>query len=184
MGEKKKLKPFEMLARQMQAAVDFERLARSGVFSSSITRSSVVPMFPPGLSTAYCNVNPLKVEIPATTIPDPALKDRYFIPGPPSKAAMREVRRKIAQGGKFLQITKSPNIYHLRVAADDERNLLDRESEHHFGDWHVEEIEDDRPRLLESFDHFDDAVAYVNRVLSEREDEDAQKYASVGEVPC
>lgn len=88
---------------------------------------------------------------------------------------------------KLLQITKAPEAFLLRLPASAPENLLGRQGHRHFGDWRVEVIEDDRPFLLESFDEYDEAVAYVAHVLRTIGDEGADiedEYASVGEVPC
>lgn len=88
---------------------------------------------------------------------------------------------------KFLQITKASESFLLRLPASAPENLLGRQGHRHFGDWHVQLIEDDRPFLLESFDEYDEAVAYVAHVLRTNADEaaeDVHEYASVGEVPC
>lgn len=102
-----------------------------------------------------------------------------FTTGTPPQSA-QERRR-------FLQITKADESFLLRLPASAPENLLGRQAHRHFGDWHVQLIEDDRPFLLESFDEYDEAVAYVAHVLRTIGDENADledEYASVGEVPC
>lgn len=102
-----------------------------------------------------------------------------FTTGVPPRSAQERKR--------FLQITKAPEAFLLRLPASAPENLLGRQGHRHFGDWRVEVIEDDRPFLLESFDEYDEAVAYVARVIRTNADEAAEEiheYASVGEVPC
>ncbi|PBB08447.1 hypothetical protein CKW39_08785 [Kocuria sp. WRN011] len=102
-----------------------------------------------------------------------------FVTGTPPRSAQGRRR--------FLQIAKADESFLLRLPASAPENLLGRQAHRHFGDWHVQLIEDDRPFLLESFDEYDEAVAYVAHVLRTIGDEGADiedEYASVGEVPC
>lgn len=102
-----------------------------------------------------------------------------FTVGPPPRSAQE---RK-----KFLRIEKDKDAFLLMVPTASPDNLMGRRAYRHWGEWHVKVVEDDRPLLLESFDEYDEAAAYVARVLAtvgDESTEDEHEYASVGEVPC
>lgn len=103
-----------------------------------------------------------------------------FTTGTPTQPAQERKR--------FLRISKGKDAaFFVKIPAASPSNLLGRVAQGQIGEWHVEEVIDEVPVRLGSFDHYDEAVAYVAHVLRTIGDEGADiedEYASVGEVPC
>lgn len=103
-----------------------------------------------------------------------------FTTGAPTQPAQERKR--------FLRISKGKDAaFFVKIPAASPSNLLGRVAQGQIGEWHVEEVIDEVPVRLGSFDHYDEAVAYVAHVLRTIGDEGADiedEYASVGEVPC
>ena len=154
---------FENIGRQAQFIVEMNRAAALGVLAGASAVRTEVEGADLKASAAYHPCPP-----PAT----------FTVGLPPRSAQERK---------KFLRIEKDKNAFLLMVPTASPDNLMGRRAYRHWGEWHVKVVEDDRPLLLESFDEYDEAAAYVARVLTTVGDEpadDVHEYASVGEVPC